>query len=217
MKTVFVYSGKCLTNLHVGNGDTTYGLIDNEVSRDVVLNVPNIPGSGVKGAIREFVRDEGKLEKDKIDIIFGPESKEARGKQGSYKFFSAILYKYPIQLKGEESTEGKAYELRSPQGVKEYVADLLGSLGVAGINVEHPNEHKPFSFSDVDLPIVARNNLETAGGNLWYEEYVPHQSEFLFIVISDSKKDELALDGEVIQFGANASIGQGLIRLTRLV
>ena len=74
-------------------------------------------------------------------------------------------------------------------------------------------------FSKVDLPVIARNCLENGiSKNLWYEEIVPHNSIFIFPITSANDKlietFKNALDGEVIQFGANASIGYGLCKVT---
>lgn len=53
MKAIFVKL-QCITNLHVGNGDVNYNIIDNEVERDPVTNLPTINSSGVKGALRQY-------------------------------------------------------------------------------------------------------------------------------------------------------------------
>ena len=42
------------TNMHVGSGDTNYGIIDKLVQRDVLSNLPMIHSSSLKGALREF-------------------------------------------------------------------------------------------------------------------------------------------------------------------
>jgi len=48
-----LYTIKCLTNLHVGSGDINFNVIDNQVQRDSVTNLPNINSSSLKGAFRE--------------------------------------------------------------------------------------------------------------------------------------------------------------------
>lgn len=74
-------------------------------------------------------------------------------------------------------------------------------------------------LSRYDLPVLARNFLENGiSKNLWYEEVVPHESIFYTIIITPEK--ECALDAEfersVIQFGANASIGYGITRISQI-
>ena len=67
------------------------------------------------------------------------------------------------------------------------------------------------------LPVIARNYLENGESkNLWYEELVPHESVFWFMVIGEEKDVETfhkAVDGKVVQFGGNASLGCGLCRV----
>lgn len=66
------------------------------------------------------------------------------------------------------------------------------------------------SFSDYDLPVIARNNLQMKSGGLWYEEYVPYGSRFYIIILSESNEIEAIPEKEeVIQIGGNSSIGYG--------
>lgn len=70
-------------------------------------------------------------------------------------------------------------------------------------------------FEDIvnNLPVIARNHLENGESkNLWYEEVVPREAIFYFGVISDGEyiEDfENILSEDMIQIGANASIGYG--------
>lgn len=68
-------------------------------------------------------------------------------------------------------------------------------------------------INNYDLPVVARNCLETGKQNLWYEEFVPHGSVFCFAVIAPD--DSLNIP-EIIQIGGNASIGYGICEVTKL-
>lgn len=73
------------------------------------------------------------------------------------------------------------------------------------------------TFRKMPLPVIARNYLENGESkNLWYEELVPHESVFWFMVIGEEKDVEAfhkAVDGKVVQFGGNASLGCGLCRV----
>ena len=78
-------------------------------------------------------------------------------------------------------------------------------------------------FRKMPLPVLARNCLENGiSKNLWYEEVVPHKSVFAFpVVAADSDKSLLEyfiskVNGQIIQFGGNASIGYGLCKVTVL-
>ena len=46
---------KCITNLHVGNGEVNYTIIDNEVEKDPVTGYPIINASG-GGTISSYQR-----------------------------------------------------------------------------------------------------------------------------------------------------------------
>ncbi len=72
-------------------------------------------------------------------------------------------------------------------------------------------------FNAYPLPVVAHNKLENGiSKQLWYEEYVPAGSVFTFLMITPSDTVELPLESELIQIGANASIGYGFIKFTKL-
>lgn len=74
------------------------------------------------------------------------------------------------------------------------------------------------NLSKYALPVVAHNKLEHGESkNLWYEEYVPHGSVFWFMVLTPGKENELNLENQtMLQFGANASIGYGFVKITKL-
>lgn len=218
MTKLHFYRGVCLTNLHVGANDSSYGVIDNTVSRDFVSGVPNIPGSGVKGAVREYFEyGKGKDENIKFTKIFGSERGKVTGEdstQGAYKFFDAICIRFPLYDK-----EVGIKKITQPL-VETYLNSLQEALGneADGLDLSmllEDKNNKKHIEEFPDLPVVARNILDENGQslNLWYEEYVPHTTEFLFIIESDEDKDELDLAGKVIQFGANASVGMGQIKL----
>lgn len=71
------------------------------------------------------------------------------------------------------------------------------------------------------LPVMARNNLEDGRStNLWYEEFVPRQSLFsVFMLQTDTDKtaDDFFANclKHPLQVGANATIGYGLMKLTK--
>lgn len=80
-------------------------------------------------------------------------------------------------------------------------------------------------YGMIDLPVMARNKLEDGTSkNLWYEEVVPHKSLFFFpVVVANDKDAEVLgkflgdLEGEIVQFGGNASIGYGLCKITNII
>jgi CRISPR-associated protein Cmr4 len=64
---------------------------------------------------------------------------------------------------------------------------------------------------DENLPIIARNKLDNGESkNLWYEQVIPQETIFYSLFISN--EDIISkgiLDGEIVQIGANATIGFG--------
>ena len=86
-------------------------------------------------------------------------------------------------------------------------------------------------FKTISLPIITRNKIakdENDDNNLFYEEVVPRQSIFYTFIITPNKTDiedeevkkifDTFLDDiekELIQIGANASIGYGLCKFQK--
>jgi len=73
-----------------------------------------------------------------------------------------------------------------------------------------------------ELPIVARNYLNNGiSDNLWYEEYVPREARFLTMVTRENSSndhlgDYLEANKQLVQLGANATVGYGLCELKKL-
>lgn len=112
------YIIKTKTNLHAGSGDTNFGIVDNQVQRDTISNLPVVNASSLKGAIRDHFKEELAQSNDlPIDsdfvkpfvfkTIFGDEQKELDSddsktynklpKQGLVKFIDAKLLFLPLR------------------------------------------------------------------------------------------------------------------------
>ncbi len=95
-----IFSINALTNMHVGSGEVNYGLIDNLIQRDPILELPNINASSLKGALREYCTI---LAKEKplnfsIETVFGSDPKnQERRSPGSVRFFEAELVSLPVR------------------------------------------------------------------------------------------------------------------------
>lgn len=81
----------------------------------------------------------------------------------------------------------------------------------------------PFDkFQELELPVIARNKIDEKGKseNLWYEEVVPRFSSFYtFIIKTDKEEIRKEFDKfmkEIIQIGANKSIGYGFCEFKRI-
>ena len=225
---------ECLTNMHVGNGDVNYNIIDNEVERDVTTGYPTINSSGVKGALREYFVNKG-VDSNTINSIFGKEG------AGKLHFLNADMIAIPLRAsagnapyyltatmecienyqkkcclflgKKENTKISKITEVRKAEG-----NTLEETISVLGKEIHILPEKV---FRKLSLPVIARNKLDNGKSvNLWYEEVVPHKSLFSFVVIAEDTDKELLstfvekVDNQIIQFGGSASIGYGLCKVT---
>lgn len=272
------YGLKCITNLFVGNGDNSYGIIDNQVEKDPILETPIIPSTSLKGSLRDFFENNSD-NNIKITEIFGSDAKETKNtNSGSYSFFTAQLLFRPmrvsdgnftyclvttvdllekmVQMVSDLNGDLPCDMLKAIKKVKEKMNNLKDKYGISnkdisveGYDLEYCKEDvnkdvnkaidlllnifekfnlkngvpivilKPEIFKEIDLPIVARNQLEDGlSNNLWYEEIVPHESIFYFAIMypdnNDSfKKFDEELRSNIIRFGGGASIGYGYCKI----
>lgn len=231
---------ECITNMHAGNGEVNYNIIDNEVERDPVTQYPAIYSSGVKGALREYFSQTENL-KDKINNFFGSD-KKGGNTAGRLKIMGADFLAMPVRAtKGMEAyylvttqTALKRYEdvyrifigkdvTWENEQVVDCEADFIPLKEVVLFGDKKLHIVNEESYKEIDLPVMARNHLENGvSKNLWYEEIVPHDSIFTFAVIANQDDKALlddfkkCIDGKVIQFGGNASIGYGLCKASIL-
>jgi CRISPR-associated protein Cmr4 len=79
---------------------------------------------------------------------------------------------------------------------------------------------------DYHLPVIARNQLDNGiSENLWYEQVLPRETRLLFYVLSPNPEINndfhlssftIALEGNPVQIGANASVGYGYCEVKKL-
>jgi len=231
---------ECLTNMHVGNGDVNFNIIDNEVERDVTTGYPTINASGVKGALKEYFKKKGTAE-ETIKAFFGNDDAS-----GTLKFLCADMVAVPMRA----SMGNAAYYLVSTKealdAYKEknkiflnselsYAPVKASGCSAEGITLENVAKvdwngvqkdiylMEDEDFGRMSLPVIARNRLEEGKSeSLWYEEVVPHKSLFTFAVLAENadaailKEFTDAIEGQIVQFGGNASIGYGLCKVSVL-
>jgi len=92
-----VFHLHALSALHSGVGQAA-GVIDLPIARARATNIPIIPGSSLKGVLRDECRDAGKQK-----ILFGPESVKdnSEAHAGALAFGDAHLLAFPVRsLKG---------------------------------------------------------------------------------------------------------------------
>ena len=218
------------TNLHVGNENTSsFGLIDLAVQRNATTGLPCINSSSLKGALNEYASQFDDL--DRI-YIFGSDKKEkSKGSQkGHFVFFDADILFLPKQ------SDKKLYELVTCKGVLDRFFNQVKLI--TGKDVSEEDLKKIFSYttletdeefielcSDDNLPIIARNVLENGESkNLWYEQVIPSETVFYTFIDNDKVIDDdkgnkdLAnkIKEDIVQIGANATIGYGYCKFTNL-
>lgn len=89
----------CSTNMHVGSGEANYGVVDNLVQRDPITEIPIIHSSSLKGALREYFKDEWGENDSRLNYVFGTDPTRNGGKTevGYYKLFDANLIVLPVR------------------------------------------------------------------------------------------------------------------------
>jgi len=133
------------TNLHVGSDGTNFGIVDKEVQRDTITNLPVINASSLKGAIRDHFSDmlaatnDLPIGSDAVKpfvfrTIFGDEQKELNDednatysklpKHGLVKFLDAKLLFLPLR-----SNKKPFYHVTSIATLEE-MQNLLKSFGI---------------------------------------------------------------------------------------
>jgi CRISPR-associated protein Cmr4 len=109
MPTACLYFVHALSPLHPGTGQGT-GVIDLPIAREKATGIPYLPGSSVKGTLRDsdLIRDEAKRK-----LFFGPETDGADEHAGAAQFADARLLLLPIRsLRGTFAWVTSPYLLR---------------------------------------------------------------------------------------------------------
>lgn len=234
MKNVGIWLIIPQTNLHVGSESTVnFSVIDKAIQRDVTTNLPCINSSSLKGAIKEYMSECANMDVSNLKDIFGSvKSDSADIKKGSVLFFDASLLFIPKQC-----GEGKTYELVYSDKVLEdfskkvnnlvegnsisketllsQVRSIMGQENVARNSVDRDTFT---AYCDDDaLPIISRNCLENGESvNLWYEQVLPSLSVLATIIVTKEKEQMDALNGKIVQIGANATIGYGYCKFVKI-
>ena len=209
MKTrVFLITAK--TNLHVGNeSGGEFTIIDKAIQRDPLTNLPCINSSSLKGAINEYCTACIKMEDNKRKELFGSDKVEKNGnsQKGMAIFFDAKLLYLPQQ------DDDTLFHYVTSDVIIKMMNERIQLLGSSfkfgkstnynGKKVVETNEITNICNND-NLPIIARNALENGESkNLWYEQVLPAETE-----------NKNALNGKIVQIGANATIGYGYCKFT---
>jgi len=101
-----------LSPLHAGTGQGV-GVIDLPIAREKATGIPFVPGSTVKGVLRDACPDDKKV------AVFGPETANASDHAGSAQFTDARLLLLPVR-----SLAGTFAWVTSPLLIQRFLRDV---------------------------------------------------------------------------------------------
>jgi CRISPR-associated protein Cmr4 len=115
-----------LTNMHVGSGETHFGVVDNLIQRHPITKLPIIHSSGIKGALKQYFEDNN-FNKEYIKELFGTDisldtadsKKELDYGPGHLIFFEAQMLTLPLR-----ASENVYYNCTSVPTIIEYLDQL---------------------------------------------------------------------------------------------
>lgn len=236
MKNIWII--QAMTNLQVGSENTSnVGLIDKMIQRDVLTGIPCINASSLKGAMNEYATYVLNMSSNDRKAIFGVDKKNLNDTiKGKCIFFDAHLLLLPVQ-----DAKDELYRLVTS---KEQIENFLSLADTVGVKFKYEDfletlcrldrhfkknivPHSEFKHrcEDDELPIIARNCLD-GNGNLWYEQVLPQKSVLGTLIVSDNGRNDAGVtdldnavsnfDEKIIQVGANATIGYGFCKFSKL-
>jgi len=80
------------TPLHAGSG-TSLGIVDLPIQRERTTGYPMIQASGLKGCLRDVVSDDPQ----KVEIVFGPDTRRASDHAGALSVGDARILLFPVR------------------------------------------------------------------------------------------------------------------------
>lgn len=116
MTSARLYFIHALSPLHAGTGQGI-GAIDLPIAREKATNIPYVPGSSLKGVLRDRCAQDGAL-KDRLVPVFGPETENAADHAGSLVLADARLLLLPVR-----SLIGTFAWVTSPYLLRRFVRD----------------------------------------------------------------------------------------------
>lgn len=191
-----IFHLQALSALHVGTGQGI-GIVDLPIARARATNLPLIPGSSLKGVLRDQWED---TLKEKVNTVFGPYHQQESAFAGAVAFGDAHLLILPIR-----SFAGTVAYATCPFILKQYQRDLnLDQLTiplsereaiVTTDTVLKLGTH--VALEDLDLLINIQNNANTWAeyiAKALYPNSMDWQNAFKarFIILSDDTFSFLA-------------------------
>lgn len=226
MNSASVYCLRPFTNLHVGSGESNFGVVDNLIQRDPATGLPCIHASGLKGAIKQLCGYKG-MEKGMLKEIFGSDAdvnakgaKQKDAQQGQAFFMSAQLYAIaqPMEQRPYQRVTCAAVQKLFQQFLQDLNCNSAIKIGFG--DVDAINDAQFIELCDnMNLPVIARNALDNGESvNLWYEQVLPRESLLYFAILWEKEEHKKALEAILLnsplQVGGNASVGYGFTKVT---
>ncbi len=147
-KTFYLQS---LTALHVGTGQGV-GVVDLPIARSKATNLPLVPGSSLKGVLRDELAVQQSLDAKDVNTLFGPDTQTGDSFAGALSLSDANLLILPLR-----SFAGTVAYATCPFILKRYARDFKHSLNVPA--------------TEGDLAIITTNSkLEVATESLALED-----------------------------------------------
>lgn len=154
-----IYHLHTISGLHVGTGQGI-GVIDMPIARERASNLPLVPGSGIKGVLRNECRPENSNDQDYL-ALFGPEASEDASKfAGALAIGDARLLCLPIR-----SWKGTFSWVTCPMILQRYKRDGGGDKAIP-----EPAEDKTFATTTSTLIEDSDNKIYLEDLDLGAEE-----------------------------------------------
>ena len=112
--------------LHVGSG-TSVDIVDMPITRERITNYPVIPGSAVKGVLRQQSRDS-KITETAQNQLFGNENQSTDAFAGAMSFGEAKLLAWPVR-----SLKGCFAWVTCPLALQRFVRDTKKKLTIPSV------------------------------------------------------------------------------------
>lgn len=172
-----IFHLQALSALHVGTGQGI-GIIDLPIARAKATHLPIVPGSALKGVMRDEATSQLGLESD-INTLFGPESSDENTHAGALAFGDAQLLILPIR-----SFSGTLAYATCPFVLRQYKRDVRVDLAIpnlgdtAGVTNDSalivPNKNQ-IALEDLDINADNTENI-TAWADLLAQQLYPNET-----------------------------------------
>lgn len=146
-----------LSALHVGIGQGV-GVVDMPIARAKATNLPIVPGSAIKGVLRDELAAQDKLNLDDIKTLFGPDTALEDAHAGAIAFGDANLLLLPIR-----SFAGTVAYATCPFILRQYKRDM-------GIDLEVPDLESGQQDNQVSARITTGSCLIIQGNSIALED-----------------------------------------------